>query len=161
MGHLEYEHLKTGDVDNVIKGVERLGELARNARDYERILETAINALYFFQEGGRENYGGVSPRLGRISLSQFNCHEGPGKVNLEFTPPAISRWNRDPKWPIGVIDLRRLSISLGWDSSECRMDTREAEGSSDFPNELIRDTEKVMDLLGLVKEYHPISELFE
>lgn len=141
--HMEVDDRTFADTDGINRGLRGLATKAEDSCDFEDILNSAIQSLYRAQPEGQINYGGESPFVGEVWLCRFNNEQGPGNVNVEYIPAGEykEKWRYTQK-TIGTIDLRERTFSVGW-NGEYR------ESYHQIPEVLMKDTEKVMECLGL------------
>jgi hypothetical protein len=138
------------EVDTRIPGIEMLHDRlellitqAADSYDFEDILNNAVQSLYREQIEGQVNYGRKNPRVGKVWLCRSN-NEQPGKANIEYSPAGEykEKWKYTQK-TIGSIDLRGRTFSVDWKIGEYNKNYHQ------IPEVLMKDTEKVMECLGL------------
>ena len=120
-----------------IVNTEALGTLSNPAVDsfaYEEILRNTIKNLYISSHRGNDNYSGKNPDIGTITFSR--CREI-GLAQLGLCVANNGGWRIDE---IATINLRERTYSLPKYNS--------------LRYEVLRDTKKVMEVLGLIQEEH-------
>lgn len=148
-------HIEVGSrtgiyTEGLNRGLSELAIKAEESCDFEDILNNAMQSLYQTQPEGQENYGGKEPIIGKVWLSRFNNDHGPGNTNIEYIPtgPSKERWNYLQK-TIGTVNLRGRTYSVGWDGEYNESGHQINESDHQIPEVLMRDTERVMESLGL------------
>ena len=145
--HVEVDDRTLVDTDGLNRGLAGLARQAEDSCDFEEILNCAIQSLYIAQPQGGFNYAGKCPRVGYVWLCRFNNEEGPGKTDITYTPLGKYKemWRYIHK-KIGTIDLRGKTYSVAWNS------INDSESGHQIPDILMKDTEAVMECLGLTKK---------
>jgi len=141
--YMEVDDRTFVDTDGLNRGLKGLAIKAEDSCDFEDILKSAMQSLYRTQPKGQVNYGGENPHIGKVWISRFNNEQGPGNVSIEYTPS--SEYKERFKYirkTIGTIDLRGRTYSVGWKG-------KYRESYHQIPKVLMRDTERVMECLGL------------
>jgi hypothetical protein len=117
-----------------------------DSHDLEDILNDSMQSHYKAQPNGETNYGGKTPKIGRVFLCRFN-NRNTGKANIEYSP---SKEVEDITGgyvgaTIGVINLREKTWLGNWE--EGKFD----EKYHQIPTVLMENTERVMKALGLTR----------
>ena len=139
--HAEISNRIHVDTDGIGDGLQRLCTLAEDAEDLGDMLNSAIGYLMVSLPDGKTNYG-ENGELGRVLISRLTAN--PGEALIEFSPSKeLNKKLRLRKIPtavqksIGEINLRERTYDLN-------------DGDYDEEKAVIRDTRKVMDMLGLI-----------
>jgi hypothetical protein len=137
------------DAHDITEGLNNIIRRAEDAPHLEEILNNATTAFYLMIPGGAENYSGTSPKLGKVHLVGGPYPASEGKITLMFTPSIQyqKKWGSEFK-AIGKIDLRKKEYSTAWG-------TVYDEHFHHIPQQVMEDTETVMEMLGLT---NPIKE---
>ncbi|MFH0711566.1 MAG: hypothetical protein V1889_00395 [archaeon] len=144
--HIEVGDRALVDTDGLNRVLGGMMADVEDSYDLEDILNNVVRWLYRVRPRGQVNYGGKDSLVGIVGLSRFNNRQGPGNVNIEYAPAERYRkkWGYVQK-KIGTINLRERTFSVGWDG-EYR------ESHCMVPKVLMRDTERVMEYLGLKRK---------
>lgn len=138
-------------VESINRTLKVLISKADDSYDIEKILGYAISSLYANQPWGQKNYTGENPRIGRVTVSRGLGSDEPSTMLISYVPSENfeKRWKRKhgKRWiytskGLGTIGLRERTCRLNWDSTY-------DETYFELPENLMRDTEKVMSCLGL------------
>lgn len=133
--------------EEIYEELKSLEEAAKDAEDLEDILSKAIQHLYISEtDSGISKYGKEAPFIGHLWLSQFNCDEYPGCTYLMYTPSKIARVAEKlySQAPIATLNLRKRTYSPRWNEYYPHIET---------PKELVKDTRKIMSLLGFKQRF--------
>ncbi|MBI2043750.1 hypothetical protein HYT24_00095 [Candidatus Pacearchaeota archaeon] len=105
----------------------------------ERGLNETLQELFVSLQEGNHNYGKKIPRIGNIDLVRESQ-----RYEIRFSPSqAAKEKDVSYKWRgIGEVDLNNMTYSLA----------TEKDAESTIERVVLRDTEKVMNQLGLKKE---------
>lgn len=144
--HVEVDGRTYANTEGLKEGLEGLAIKAADSCDFEDILSNAIQSLYRAQPEGQANYSEENPRIGKVWLCRFNNEKGEGNADIEYTPSDYyeEKW-RYIQSTIGTVSLRDRTYSTRWDREDKRFD----ENYWQTPEALMKDTETVMELLGL------------
>jgi len=147
----EVDDRLVGCITELNRELSRLSINATDSYDFEDILNEAVRSLYEAQPNGQENYGEENPRFGSVWLCRANVGlyesdntQGHGNASIEFTPST--QYKAKCKYiqiHIGNINLRERSYFLM---------VNRIYDSDRIPEVLMRDTEKVMECLGLTRK---------
>ncbi len=149
------KEIKHDEVRGIVTDLERLLKRltirADDSHDFEDILNKAMQSLYLAQPNGRMRYGDepvvrLKTKIGSVWLCRFNNEQGNGNTNIEYTPSAHyqEKWKYDQR-VIGTINLRERTYSPNWNE-------KYDENYHQIPAVLMKDTEKVMECLGLTRK---------
>ena len=143
--HVEVDGRTDADTEGLNNGLEGLAVKAADSCDFEDILNNAMQSLYRVQSEDQYNYSEENPKIGKVWLCRFN-NEQDGNANIEYTPSQHygERWGYI-QFTIGTVSLRDRTYSTRWDRKDKRFD----ENYWQIPEALMKDTETVMELLGL------------
>lgn len=135
------------NIEGLKSGLKALEIKAEDSCDFEEILNNAIRALYQAQPIGQENYGNNKPRVGIVRLYRFNSEDGPGNadINYSLSGQYYERW-KYIQMTIGTVNLRERTYTSKWDYGQYN------EAYHQIPEVLMRDTERVMECLGLARK---------
>src|SRR3989344_4910496 len=136
--------------------IDDLDEYFHDAKDLEFLLSKAIHALFLNQPDGEVNYGEENPKVGRIWPSRANARTK-GTLILQYSPSVY--YQERFKYTLGGlanINLRKKTYSLYWQRHGLDYE-RLNENFWLIPKVVMKDTEKVIDLLGLQNELVVIS----
>jgi len=140
------------DVESLERILKELTVKLEDSCDFEDILNEAILSLYRVQPEGQENYGRGNSRIGWILLSRSNNRGGPGNTDIEYVPSAaVSGVYNYLQKIIGSVNLRARTYSTIWHDAKAYGGTLLPQ-PHDIPEVLVKDTEKVMECLGLTLE---------
>lgn len=139
-----------GHFNDLGMALTRLAEAAEDSYDFEELLDNAMCALYQAQPNGQQNYGGENPAVGTVGLNRSQQ-----EVHLQYSPAGqyAVRW-RYTSCDIGKIDLRKRTYSPKWGRNR-------DEDFLQIPEVLMKDTEKVMEYLGLKREEKPETKQYQ
>ena len=163
--HVEIDHRTLANTDGIEGGLIGLARQAEDSHDFEDMLNKAIQSIYQTMPDGIENYG-EHGKCGRVWISRFNNRDGHGKANIEFTSSSSSICGYAMK-ALGTIDLREKTFALHWqddghaESIKLYQKPSESFESSaerymSIPAAVVRDTERVLECLGLQNARKPV-----
>ncbi len=149
------KEIKHNEVRGIVTDLERLLKSltirADDSHDFEDILNKAMQSLYLALPHGRMRYGDepvvrLKTKIGSVWLSRYVGDKRPGNANISYTPSAHyqEKWKTFQK-VIGTIDLREKTYCVDWNE-------KYDENYHQIPEVLMRDTEKVMECLGLTRK---------
>jgi hypothetical protein len=141
--YMEVNNRTFVDTEGLNSGLKGLAIKAEDSYDFEDILNNAMQSLYQEQPEGKTNYSEESPLVGKVRLCRFNNNQGHGNANVEYAPAGEykKKWKYIQK-TIGTINLRERTFSVDWNEEH-------NERYYQIPEILMKDTERVMECLGL------------